>query len=460
MRISAIGTTGIYCRPGCPARPLEKNRTRYQSATAAEVAGYRACLRCRPDREPEVLHPAQASDEVRRLLRALTDGEWPGHAVDGAEFVAAVGGSPAAVAAGRRARFARRLLEQTDVPIASVATAVGLPSVAELERLLAVFGFGAQELRRRRFAAERDAAAAMDRGAASVTWTEPYWQPNDIEGTLGYLATRAIPGVAVVVDRRYRRVIRTSVGLAVVEVQSAGEVNADVGQLRVSVESSNVPAADAELLAISASVRRAFALDTPAASALAVLIDDPVLGSFVSAEPGRRLAGAWDRFETAIRIIIGQQVTVAAASTLTGRVVDRCRPSVRLPPSADGGLTAPFPAAAEVATADLAEIGMPRTRIATIGRFAEAVVDGSVNLATTAPLPESVAMLSAVKGIGPWTAELIAARVFNDPDAFPPKDLGLRRAFEAMGGNRPVEMAAEHWRPWRAAAIPYLWARA
>jgi len=328
--------------------------------------------------------------------------------------------------------------------------------------LLAGFTFGAAELRRRRFAAERDAAAALASDEKSgVAWTEPYWQPNDIEGTLGYLASRAIPGVAAVVDGRYRRVIRTSVGLAVAEVALAGEVNDDVGQLRVRIKGRSVPSAPGEVLAISAAVRRAFALDAPAAAAVGVLIDDPVLGAFVAAEPGRRLAGAWDRFETAVRIIIGQQVTVAAASTLTGRVVDRCQPPTRLPTAtADDGLTAPFPTAAEVAAADLAEIGMPRTRIATIGRLAAAVADGSVDLATTAPLVESVAMLCAVKGIGPWTAELIAARVFGDPDAFPPKDLGLRRAYEAMGGKQEVETAAENWRPYRAAAIPYLWARA
>lgn len=404
-----------------------------------------------------MLHGSAVSDDVRRVLRAIAAGGLDDEGGAGpTAFESEVGASVAGVVAGRRARFARRLLEQTDLPLATIATAVGAASAAELGDLLAVFRFDADELRSHRFAAERDAAAALGGG---VAWTEPYWLPNDIDGTLGYLAGRAIPGVATVVDGRYRRLIRSSAGLAVVEVAVIGELNPDVGQLRVRIEGGVVPGGVGELLDISAAVRRAFALDSPAAADVNALIDDPVLGPFVTAEPGRRLAGAWDRFETAIRIIIGQQVTVAAASTLTGRVVERCSASVAAAATGDG-LRAPFPTAQNVAAVDLADIGMPRTRIATIGRFAAAVADGTVDLATNSPLDESVAMLCEVKGIGPWTAELIAARVFNDPDAFPPNDLGLRRAYEAMGGEEPVEAAAERWHPNRAAAIPYLWARA
>lgn len=374
-----------------------------------------------------------------------------------ADFESAVGAPPEVVDCARRARFARRLLEQTDLPVSTIAAAVGAPSAAALEAMLGPFGFDAAGLRGHRRAAERDAAAGLD---GAIAWTEPFWRPNDVEGTLGYLASRGIPGVVTVADGCYRRVIRTSAGLAVAQVEAIDDLTADVGQLRVRIEAPNVPAECGELLAISAAVRRLFALDSPAPTAIEALTNDPVLGPAIAAEPGRRLAGAWDRFETAIRIIIGQQVTVAAASTLTGRVVERCAAAGGPALIATDGLTAPFPSAAVVAAADLADIGMPRTRIATIGRFAAAVADGTVSLATITSLEDTVAMLCEVKGIGPWTAELIAARVFNDPDAFPPKDLGLRRAYEAMGGTEPVEVAAERWRPDRAAAIAYLWARA
>lgn len=356
-----------------------------------------------------------------------------------------------------RARFARRLLELTDLPAAIVAEAIGAESTAALDALLTrIFAFDAAGLRKRRLASERRAAATLDGG---VMWTESFWQPNDISGTLGYLASRGIPGVVEVTDGRYRRIVRTSAGDAIAEVSVDTPANDDVGRLRLRLAAEVVPAGPGELLALSDAVRRLFSLDSPPPGSIDALTADPVLGPHVQAEPGRRLAGAWDRFETAIRIIIGQQVTVAAASTLTGRVVERCRDDTldhQLDHQVSKGLIAPFPSAAEVAAADLVDIGMPGSRVATIQRFATAIATGDLDL-DAAP---TVADLCTVKGIGPWTAELIAARVLGKPDAFPPKDLGLVRAYEAMGGAEPVEAAAERWRPHRASSIPYLWARA
>lgn len=351
-----------------------------------------------------------------------------------AAFEASLGRSPGSLQRSRIALVARGLLEHTDLSVAKIARGMGLRT-GEVGPLIAdAFDSAPGELRAKRRAA--DAQRAGD-AAPGLILPVPHSPTVDTATTMSYLKSRAIPGIESVEGERYVRSASSSSGsTGRVEIEAVG---ADTIELRLPDASAFSGTGD--LLALVTWCRRLFALDEPLAADAEGLCADPVLGPLVEANPGLRLAGAWDPFETAIRIVVGQQVTVAAASTLAGRLVDRF------------GAITPGP----LATADLTGMGMPASRARTISNLAAAVLDGSVALDGVAPLKQSIAELTAVVGIGPWTAELIAARVLRHADAFPPKDLGLRRSYAALGGNVPVEEAAEKWRPHRAASIAYLW---
>ena len=451
----AVVTTGIYCRPGCGARPLEANVRSFPLAAAAEAAGFRACLRCRPYRwEPP---PASAPPElVRRALRLVLDGALDAgtEAQLGARvgvsprhlrrlFDKHLGVSPGQLARSRRAHFARRLLDDTDLGITEVAFAAGFGSVRQLNRaFLEIFRSTPTSLRARRRATDRLAAD----GGLPIRL--PFPGPLAWEQMLAYLARRAIPGVERVAGDSYRRTVCIEGDPGVIELSRAGS---DAVLLR-----AHLPHWDG-LIDIVSRARRVFNLDGDVLAAAERLASDPRLAPLVALRPGLRPPGAWDGFEVGVRAIVGQQVSVAGATTVIGRIVERHGRAV--PGLGAMGLTHLFPEPQELARADLEGVGMPGARAAAIRTFAAAVADHRLHLERSCPLEELVAELVALPGLGPWTANYLALRL-GEPDAFPASDLGLRRALATQAGPpsaaQTTELAAP-WRPFRAYAAVHLW---
>lgn len=454
---SAVVTTGIYCRPDCAARPKPENVRHYRSTAAAEADGFRACLRCRPYRSSD-LAVGGASELVCRATRLVLDG-----ALDrGSEpelaarlgvsarhlrrlFVDEVGVTPDGLARSRRAHFARRLLDDTDLTVTEIAFAAGFGSVRQFNRVCReVFRAPPGELRARRHAADRLAA---DGG---LVLRLPYDEPFDLDALLGYLAVRAVPGVETVVERTYRRTVVIDGHPGVLEL-TGGE---EPGELRLR---AHLPRWEG-LIHVVDRVRRLAGLDTDPVEVADHLADDSVAGPLVAEAPGVRPPGAWDGFEIGIRAILGQQVTVRGATTLAGRLVERH--GIHVPGLEPLGLTHTFPTAELLATAELTDLGMPSARATAIRGFASAVADGTLRLDRSRSLEEFVDEIGAIRGLGPWTAHYLALRL-GERDAFPVTDLGLRRA---LGGATPLSSAAleelaEPWRPLRASVAARLWMR-
>jgi AraC family transcriptional regulator of adaptative response / DNA-3-methyladenine glycosylase II len=453
---SAVVTTGIYCRPGCSARPNPSNVRHFDLAAAAEVAGYRACLRCRPYR---AAGPADgvASEVVCRGIRLVVDG---GLRSDGEAAVAAhlglsgrhlrrlfqeqVGVTPGQLARSSRAHFARRLLDDTDLSITDIAFASGFGSLRQFNRSVSeIFRSTPGELRSRRRAADRLVA---DGGLAlRLTFSGPL----DWDGMLGYLANRAIKGVEHVSGGVYRRTVAIDGDPGAIEVAYGG-----ADQL---VLTAHLPHWGG-LIHVVQQVRRLCNLDFDLDAAHELLGQDPLIRGRIAALPGLRVPGAWDPFEVGVRAIVGQQVTVRGAGTIIARLAARHgRP---VPGLQAFGLTHLFPPAEVLAGADLAGIGLTDARITAIHEFARAVLENTVRLDRSQPLDDQVRSLAAVPGLGPWTAHYIALRM-GEADAFPATDLGLRRSLEALTGAsmtpRMMGEIAERWRPWRALAAIQLW---
>jgi len=457
---NAVRTTGIYCRDGCAGRPKAHNVSRFATAVAAEAAGYRPCLLCRPERVPGATSNAHAI--VERALVLITEGALDEETEDTLAarlgltarhlrrlFQEHVGATPAFVARSRRAHFARRLLDETDLRIVDVAGASGFASVRQMNRvMLDVFRFTPAQLRARR--RQRDRLLA-DGG---LRLRVPFEGDLAFEDLLAYLAPRMIPGVEVIEGNTYRRTTSTHGEPGMIEV-----ARADARHLLVV---AHMPAWNTLIDDVSR-VRRLFGLDTPAAEATP-LSDDPLLARSIEERPGLRVPGTWDPFETAVRVFLGQQVTVTGATTLAGRLVEALGTPV------DGlqplGLTHVFPSASAVAEAGvevLHGIGIPGARAHALREFARAYVDERIRLDSAVPLEEASAALEALPGVGPWTAQMIAYRALGQRDAFPAGDLGLRRnAAHLLGESRPLDTSAlehlaEGWRPHRALAALHLW---
>jgi AraC family transcriptional regulator of adaptative response / DNA-3-methyladenine glycosylase II len=453
-RFNGVVTTGIYCRPGCPARPRPGNVRGFETAAAAEAAGYRPCLRCRPYRSTVAVDwagPALVCRAVQLILAGALDsgnetdlgnrlGVSPRHLRR--LFVAHLGATPDQLARSRRVHFARRLLDDTDLTITDIAFASGFGSTRQLNRACQeVFRGAPRELRARRRAGD---VLTADGGLALRL---PFEGPLDWNAMLGYFALRAIPGVEQVGDGVYRRTVMVDDDPGVLELFPGGD---DHLVLR-----AHLPHWEG-LIHIVERARRIFALDSSPKCATQHLAGDPMIGSLVAARPGLRVPGIWDAFEVGARAIVGQQVSVAAGTRLMGRIVQAHGTPVE---GLDHiGLTHMFPLAATLADADLEGLRMPRPRADTIRSFAQAVVNGKVLLDGSLELDELISALTSVPGIGPWTAHYIALRL-GERDAFPAGDRGLLRAFAETNGDPidPLAVTAERWRPWRAMAAVHLW---
>ncbi|HEX9969153.1 MAG TPA: AlkA N-terminal domain-containing protein, partial [Acidimicrobiales bacterium] len=334
------------------------------------------------------------------------------------------------------------LLDDTDLSITDIAFASGFGSVRQMNRTCQeVFQASPSELRARRRRADRLIA---DGG---LVVRLPFRGPLEWEAMLDYFAARAIPGVEQVADGVYRRTVSVDDAPGVLELERGGD---DHLLLRV-----HLPYWEG-LIHLVERARRIFSLDMPVDEAMGSLAGDPVIGPLVKARPGLRVPGTWDPFETGVRAILGQQVSVAGATTLAGRLVERLGTPV--PGLQQWGLTHVFPSASAVAEADLSGVGLPAARAAAVAGFAAAVAAGDIRLDRSVKLEDLVASVTAVKGLGPWTAHYIGLRM-GERDAFPPKDLGLRRSFARLSDDLDVtvEERARAWSPWRSAAAVHLW---
>ena len=456
---TAVKTTGIYCRPICPARtPRSENVIFFPTAAAAQEAGFRPCLRCRPETAPDLGAWRGTSNTVSRALALIELGTLDEEDVDELAgrlglgerqlrrlFRQHLGASPTAVAQTRRVLLARQLIDETRLPMAEVAFAAGFGSVRRFnETFLALYRRRPGELRR------GSAPEVSARARGEIVLRLRYHPPYDWAAMLEFLRRRAVAGIERVSADRYTRTVQLD------GVQ--GTVSVELGQghaLRATVRFSRLSA----LPAIIARLRRVFDLSADPLAIAAHLVRDPTLAPLVKARPGLRVPGAWDGFELAIRAVLGQQITVAAAARLAGRLVAAHGERLARP---DGDLTHVFPRPQALAAADLAGLGLPRGRAAAVSAVAAAAVADPRLFDATCGLDDAVRRLRSIRGVGEWTAQYIALRQLREPDAFPAADAGLLRAVATRDGRRPSSSVlldrANAWRPWRAYAAQHLWA--
>jgi AraC family transcriptional regulator, regulatory protein of adaptative response / DNA-3-methyladenine glycosylase II len=456
-----VRTTGVYCRPICPARtPRRENVTFFPSAAAAQEAGFRPCLRCRPETAPELAAWRGTSNTVARALPLIELGALDEAGVDALAsrlgvgerqlrrlFRQHLGASPVAVAQTRRVLLAKQLLHETSLPMADVAMASGFGSIRRFnETFQHLFGRAPGALRRGRAAGPR----GLTGGTVAIRLA--YRPPYDWDAMLAFLEARALPGIERVADGVYRRTIEVGGRHGVIAVTPEAQE-----AVRVVVQLPELTA----LPAIVARVRRLFDLAADPRAIAAHLSEDATLAPLVRARPGLRVPGAWDGFELAVRAVLGQQVSVAAAVGLAGRLVAAYgRPLAGVETDVPG-LTHVFPRPDRLAGVDFAALAMPRQRKAALAALATAAVARPRLCDAARDLDDAVAAWRELPGIGDWTAQYIAMRALGEPDAFPAGDAGLVRAMSERLGRRlaPGELLAraEAWRPWRAYAVLHLW---
>jgi len=434
----AVTTTGIYCRPICPAAPSPKssNVRYYPSAAAAAEAGFRPCLRCRPEASPGTPAWNGAVSSVSRALRLISEGALDERTVDelaarlgiGSRhlrrlFLRYLGATPMGVAQTRRVHFAKRLMDETSLPLTRVAMASGFASIRRFNATFRnLYGRSPRDLRRE---SKRHPVAS----ANAYSFRLAYRPPFDWDGLIAFLAPRATPGVESVTAEEYRRTISLDGQSGAIAVRPSN------GALDLTVEFPN----PATLLRIIERVRRIFDLGADKAEINARLKKDQRLRGMTRARPGLRVPGCWDGFEISVRAILGQQVSVKGATTLAGRLVSA------FGASAGEGKTL-FPAADALADAGLEKIGLTRQRARSIRSLSERAARGEIIFDGSLDDAEFQARLLAIEGVGPWTAQYIAMRM-GEPDAFPSGDLHLRS----------FAKDSEKWRPWRAYAAMHIW---
>ena len=459
--IVAVTSTGIYCRPSCPAVTPKKTNVRfYPTAGAAQYAGFRACKRCLPDAVPGSPEWDLRADAAGRAMRLISDGVVDREGVCGLArrlgyterhlhrlLVAELGAGPLALARTRRAHTARLLLEATGLPVSGVAFAAGFSSIRQFnETVRAVFGATPGELRRSggRGGVSRDA----ERGEVQLRL--PYREPFDAESLLDFLGVRAVFGVESYEGGVYRRTLRLPRGAGTVAL-SPGE-----GRVRCVLRLED----PRDLGAAVQRCRRLLDLDADPVAVAEALSTDAGLAPLLGRRPGLRVPGSVEGSELAFRAVLGQQVSVAGAGTLAARLV-RARGEALPEALADGRLTHLFPDPDAVAALEPGEVGVPAARHEALVGLARALEVGEVVLDSGADRDRVRHQLLSLAGIGPWTASYVVMRALGDPDAFLSTDLGVRRALARIGstgGPRGIEARAERWRPWRSYAVQHLWA--
>ena len=456
---TAVLTTGIYCRPICPARTPKRTSVRfYPCAAAAEEAGFRPCRRCRPESAPGTPGWIGTSATVVRGMRLIAGGVLDNGKVEdlGSRlgvgerqlrrlFVRHLGASPLALAMTRRVHFARELIDSTSLPMTEVAFSSGFSSIRQFNHAVkSVFGRTPTELREgahRRPARKPESGPHRERLELRL----PYRAPYDWASMAAFLSLRAIPGVEAAGPGFYRRSIPVDGVPGLIEVRP----EATASRLLLAVQAP----AGKGLIGIVERARRLFDIESDPYAIRDCLKRDPLLSSSLSKRPGLRVPGAWDGFELAVRAILGQQITVTAAATLAGRMAERFGARAEF---AAQGITRLFPGPEVLAEADSARIGLPGARAQAIRSLARAVAEGKIVLDPSAEPESTRSRLREIPGIGEWTAQYITMRALRDPDAFPAGDLGIQRALE-MRKERDVLERAESWRPWRAYAVMHLW---
>jgi AraC family transcriptional regulator of adaptative response / DNA-3-methyladenine glycosylase II len=457
----AVKTTGIYCRPICPARtPKPQNMTFYPTAAAAQEAGYRPCLRCRPEASPDLGAWRGTSNTVSRALALIEGGAMDQGDVDALAarlgvgerqlrrlFRQHLGASPVAVAQTRRVLLAKQLIQETRLPMSEVALASGFGSVRRFnETFQQLFGRPPGELRR--------SHKAETPAADGIIVRLPYKPPYDWDAIIRFLSDRAIPGVERVEPKRYARTLAIdgTCGIVIVTPRNDGALQAEI----------RFPALKA-LPAVIARIRRVFDLSADPTLIGAHLSQDPALAPLVEARPGLRAPGAWDGFELAVRAILGQQITVSAARNLAAKLVEAYGSPIDDPAAAELSLTRVFPTPDRLLGQEISlTLNMPRARGSAIEALARTVAEDPAIFTPRSDLESAIAALKALPGVGEWTAQYIALRELREPDAFPQADIGLMRAMADEAGVRPTPdqllARSEAWRPWRAYAAQHLWA--
>ena len=457
--VTAVTTTGIYCRPSCPATtPKRRNVTFYPTAAAAQLAGFRACRRCRPDASPGSPEWNVRSDTVARAMRLIADGAVDRDGVAGlAErlgyserqlhrlLTGEVGAGAQSLARAQRAHTARVLIETTLMPFAEAAFAAGFASIRQFnDTVRAVFATTPRELRAA--AARRPAAELPVPGRLSLRL--PVRPPFDGAGLMRMLALKSVPGIEDADQTTYRRALLLPHGEATITLRAAADHVAC--ELALADPRDVVPAV--------ARARRLLDLDADAAAVDEVLAADPLLARLVATWPGMRVPGAVDGTEMAVKAVVGQQVSVAGARTVMARLAATYGKPVTA--SDDTGVTHHFPTAEALAAADPDSLPMPRSRGRTLVALCTAVAEGRLDLDAGADRDETAAGLLEIPGIGPWTADYVRMRGLGDPDVLLATDLGVRRGLERLGASGDPRSAAERgerWRPWRSYALMHLW---
>ena len=452
-----ILSTKIYCRPSCPVPTVKDKNIRYfATAAAAAEAGFRPCLRCRPECSPGTPAWLGTPSTVSRALRLIAESGLEDAGVEGlAErlgvgsrhlrrlFVKHLGATPSAVAHTRRLHFAKKLIDETTLPMNQVALSAGFGCVRRFNAtIFKTYHRTPTQIRRLARPAER-------RRENEYLLRLRFRPPYDWNGTLAFLAARTTPGVEVVENGCYRRSI---------------SLNGCKGYFELTLDESN-PALVAcvhfpdpfSLFLITEKIRQMFDLNADWLAIVETLRADPVLAGLVAANPGLRIPGCWNGFELAVRAILGQQITVKGATALAGRIVKAFGEPCSVAPAASG-LTFLFPTPEILAHADLSNLGMPGTRAQSIRALAQAVSTGEICFDRVLDLDAFLARLCELPGIGEWTAQYIAMRGFDEPDAFPSGDIGLLRALGLTSASE-LGQRAQVWRPWRAYAAMYLWCR-
>jgi len=428
---TAVRSTHIFCRPVCPARtPLRRNVEFFSNAAAAQAAGYRPCLRCRPEVSPDLPVWGGTSATVNRALRLIDAGALDqGSTQELSErlgltdrhlrrlFLEHVGVPPVVVAQTRRTLFAKKLITETNLPFVEIAFASGFASLRRFnEALRSTYHRNPKELRR--------VSPPNGHAEPRIELKLHYRPPYDWDALLAFVRMRAIPGLESVDANTYQR--------GNIAVRHSPAENCLI--VRIEAEGA------ARLRAIAEQVRFFFDLRANSTEITAQLAKSRVLRDMVKKHPGLRLPGSWDPFELAVRAILGQQVSVKGASTLAGRLVEQFGP----------------PRADVLADADLSAVGLTKARAETLRAFARAVRDGVIRFDDPVASQDMIGRMCELPGIGPWTANYIAMRALGDPDAFPASDLGLLKA-SGVASPRRLEELAEAWRPWRSYAALHLW---